>query len=200
MSKVRTFSRFFPSYHPKKSEPTYFVEKMWNSMDIEINYKLICDLNPHLTPDMLWSFWGGLNHNILADKGHTIRAGNHFKVGDKFSPRVWANDINPKSGRSGPYHSKQIIIAPEIEVKKVWNIEIKIYSNAFAIISNDGKLGGVPMEEIAMNDGLTLQDMKDWFPKSVPQAQIICWNENIEYTESTTLRGGDQLIPGANLS
>jgi hypothetical protein len=31
MSKVITFSRVFPSYHPKKGQPTYFVEKLYKS-------------------------------------------------------------------------------------------------------------------------------------------------------------------------
>lgn len=66
-------------------------------------------------------------------KGHTVRAGHRFKPGDIVSLRVWGNDVNPKSGRSGPYHSKQIIIAPDIQVKKTWDFEIDacgIYSIA----------------------------------------------------------------------
>lgn len=32
MAKVITFSRTFPSYHPKAGQPTYFVEKFYNSL------------------------------------------------------------------------------------------------------------------------------------------------------------------------
>jgi hypothetical protein len=31
--KVITFSRTYPSYHPKAGQPTYFVEKVWSSLD-----------------------------------------------------------------------------------------------------------------------------------------------------------------------
>lgn len=30
--RVTTFSRYFPSYHPRKGEPTNFVFKIWNSV------------------------------------------------------------------------------------------------------------------------------------------------------------------------
>lgn len=62
MSRVITFSRVFPSYHP-------------------------------IIPSA------------------PVTAG---KVGDKFSPRVW-------SGK--PYRSKMITIAPDIEVKQIWDFE-----------------------------------------------------------------------------
>jgi hypothetical protein len=29
------FSRFFPAYHPKKGQPTYFVEKIWAHLIID---------------------------------------------------------------------------------------------------------------------------------------------------------------------
>lgn len=32
MAKVITFSRQFPSYHPKAGQPTYFVEKVLRSV------------------------------------------------------------------------------------------------------------------------------------------------------------------------
>jgi len=108
MSKVITFSRTFPAYHPRKGEPTYFVEKFWQSIGLpekEFSFNL---------PDEYQHFMRGDNSEIWA-KHQTIRAGNRWKVGDKFSPRVW-------SGK--PYNSKQIIIAPDTEIKKVWNVEI----------------------------------------------------------------------------
>jgi hypothetical protein len=41
MSKVLTFSRVFPSYHPKAGHPTYFVEKMlqWYWSEVSDVYK-----------------------------------------------------------------------------------------------------------------------------------------------------------------
>lgn len=32
MSKVRTFSRYFPKGHPKEGQPTFFVEKFWKGL------------------------------------------------------------------------------------------------------------------------------------------------------------------------
>ena len=29
---VITYSRFFPTYHPRKGEPTFFVEKIWKGL------------------------------------------------------------------------------------------------------------------------------------------------------------------------
>ena len=81
MSRVITFSRYFPSYHPRKGEPTYFVDKIWEavkpSVEIMANY---------------YSKANGI-HKIFEDnscypckpftpKYHTIRAGNRWKAGE----------------------------------------------------------------------------------------------------------------------
>src|SRR3989304_2910881 len=105
MARIITFSTTFPSYHPRRGELTYFREKLligfglsgydMKSFPITLDYK----------SEKEW-WWA---------KYHTIRAGNRWKVGDMFSPRVW-------SGK--PYNSKQIIIAPDIEVMKIWDFEI----------------------------------------------------------------------------
>lgn len=158
MSKVMTFSRTYPSYHPRKGEPTYFPEKILTSIGNE-NFLSV-------------------NHGY-EPKHHTIRAGHRWKVGDKFSPRVWSGV---------PYKSKQIIIAPDIEVKKVWEIRIDLLDQYECVYLVD-KLGyPIIVEEatLAKNDGLTEQDFYDWFDtprnrKEVFSGQIICWNENINY-------------------
>jgi hypothetical protein len=174
MSKVIIFSRTFPAYHPKAGQPTYFVEKMWNDFEkrgIEINYKLICDLNLDKDVKILWDFWVDIDRE-LAYKHHTIRAGNRWKVGDKFSPRVW-------SGK--PYNSKQIIIAPDIEIKKVWDFEMDLNG----LYSINGKYFS-DSRLLAKNDGLSRMDLFYWLMKSFDnpkpfKGQIICWNENINY-------------------
>lgn len=168
MAKVITFSMAFPSYHPKAGQPTFFVEKFLNSI-----------YNEHWFdtefPELIFG-------SPISDdkKHHTIRAGNRWKVGDKFSPRVWGTDINPKSGRSGPYHSKQIIIAPDIEIKKVWDFEIKTDGRIYTSFINGDNVSQDKMEVVAMNDGLSLSELYNWFNKSF-EGQIICWNENINY-------------------
>lgn len=170
MSKVITFSRVFPSYHPRKGEPTRFIEKIYAGLaDGRPDFKIPNDANA------LWDWYE--YYNCVAPKHHTIRAGHRFKVGDKFSPRVW-------SGK--PYRSKQIIIAPDIEVKKVWGLEIK--DSEIRIRGSERtacRLYDVPANEIpfiAVNDGLSFIDFMHWFqfPKNF-EGQIICWNENIIY-------------------
>ena len=187
MSKVITFSRTFPAYHPKAGQPTYFVEKFYNSLYSRNN---------------LMDYPKGLevNDSISEIKHHTIRAGSRFKVGDKFSPRVWGNDINPKNGKSGPYQSKQIIIAPDIEVKKVWEFEVldgqsmfiggadgrQIYD--YSRLSEDQPQETKTYFSICENDGLSADDFDEWFGYGYHKktektfiGQIICWNENITY-------------------
>lgn len=183
MSKVLTFSTQFPSYHPKKGDYTYFVEKFLKSKKIEYNY---C-VHEH----SLHSFWS-LNRGkeeLVDDfikfkfsdpfdfepKNHTIRAGKRFKEGDYFSPRIW-------SGR--PYFSKTITIAPDTEI--FYAPKIEIYKTSEIII--DGKFyatfGTEKSRELAKNDGLFEEDLKNWFkyPKNdLLDFQIICWNKDLKY-------------------
>lgn len=177
MSKVLTFSKSFPAYHPRKGQPTFFVEKIWLWMVNVDGYSY-----PEHFPEFkkIVKIEDILTQYPASGKGHTIRRGNRWKVGDKFSPRVW-------SGK--PYQSKQVIIAPDIEVKKIFPFEIKIYHDGYWIDFAEQK---VPIEytadlsTLAQNDGLTVTDMLDWFinPKkkdNTMEGQIICWNESIKY-------------------
>lgn len=178
MSKVITFSRVFPTYHPRAGEPTYFVEKLhwaitstifesWPHADA-----MLRDLNKHLPENIIQDFIDDLDDETDysgIEKNHTIRAGHRWKVGDKFSPRVW-------SGK--PYNSKQIIIAPDIEVKKIWDVEFD-EDGCFWIFS-DKERGPRVLHRVAKNDGLTKDDLIAWFNKPFT-GQIICWNETINY-------------------
>lgn len=162
MSKVITFSRVFPSYHPRKGEPTYFVEKVVKSLHWERRYPPV---------DNRSDFDSDIYLNCIP-KHHTIRAGHRWKVGDKFSPRVW-------SGK--PYASKQITFAPDIEIKKVWDFELTfddlfyISNELYAYSSSHDAL-----ETLSANDGLEQADLLNWFNEPF-EGQIICWNENINY-------------------
>lgn len=161
--RVITFSRFFPVSHPRKGERTLFVEKIMRGLHLWTpEAKAISDM----------AEWAkGL------EKHHTIRAGDRWKVGDFFSPRVWSGKF---------YASKQIVIAPPIEIKKIWTFEW----NVTTVLLNDYPVNSLSIQEIAMNDGLDYKDFKDWFnihPKKKQEifvGQILCWNENIEYQPS----------------
>lgn len=172
MSKVITFSRTFPGYHPRAGQPTYFVEKFYKSFR-----------NGDGAPETFWPFidkyletFGELPgkdfdskkdfFTSLAPKHHTIRAGHRWKAGDWFSPRVW-------SGK--PYNSKQIQFAPDIQIKKVWNVQ----RDDYGIFLIEGK-DTYDIRELAKNDGLSEDDLWRWI-KWPMEGQIICWDETIEY-------------------
>lgn len=169
MSKIITFSRVFPAYHPKAGYPTNFVEKIWKGLwDTNKAYDIHLFQEPydnHFHP----MGNGIINVHQFKPKFHTIRSGKRWKVGDKFSPRVW-------SGK--PYQSKQIVIAPDLEVKKTFKFEIK---NGIFFI-DEKIIESCILSMVIKNDGLTYSDFFEWF--KYPQdfsGQIICWNDKISY-------------------
>lgn len=160
MSKALTFSRTFPAYHPKAGQPTYFVEKFWRACDYMRGENIL--------KQELRNMYAGVDGGH--PKYHTIRAGHRFKVGDKFSPRVW-------SGR--PYNSKQIIIASDMEVLRMW--DFKSTGNNHLYI-NEKSVNVFDVEILAKNDGLTYADLLAWLRYPAPfDGQIICWNKDIIY-------------------
>ena len=167
--KVLTFSRVFPAYHPKAGQPTYFVEKILHSFKTR-HYELLDSARPLIDHEFFL-------HNYQP-KYHTIRKGNRWKVGDFFCPRVWGNDVNPKTSRSGPYQSKQISFSIWIQVKKVWDIEM----DKDGVFKINGKYFDVTSGDFSCNDGLSADDLLNWFPIGKPfTGQIICWNDEINY-------------------
>ena len=170
MAKVLTFSRVFPAYHPKAGEPTYFVEKIWESMWEDSG------IGDPLFDELKIEYLNFRRHTYPA-KYHTIRAGKRWIAGDTFSPRVW-------SGK--PYNSKQIIIATDIKVKHIWDFDIKdgyILLNGRKICNS--RFLAVRYKtpvQIAANDGLTIEELLDWFqyPKDF-SGQIICWSDDVQY-------------------
>lgn len=165
MAKVITFSTRFPAYHPKAGQPTNFPEKLWkalseteaetNLFDFAITAKLIGTKLPF---------------GEFQPKYHTIRAGNRWKVGDKFSPRVW-------SGK--PYNSKQITIGPNIEIVNVWEIEST--GNNYLYL-NGRSINLFEIQLLAKNDGLNYKDLMDWFKYPKPfKGQVICWSKKVNY-------------------
>ena len=175
MSRVLTFSRTFPAYHPKAGQPTNFVEQIYNSLGMDFTNRrwigMLNEINPDQKEILAGFVFGGIDYKVSGIKRHTIRSGNRWKVGDKFSPRVW-------SGK--PYQSKQIIIAPDIEVKKFWDITILNAATFF-----DTKIEGENFNQwtlLAGNDGLSAVDFIDWFKKdNIFSGQIICWDESVIY-------------------
>lgn len=193
MAKVITLSQTFPSYHPKAGQRTYFVEQVLNALGIEWDeegYLIgLYRLNKHnskLSVDDIKKFFyslGSLEEGETIDfneKLHTIRAKtvkksgevvSRWKVGDKASLRVW-------SGK--PYNSPQIIIAPDVELVQVWNLEVKNQNFLLSDRAN-GRIFSPysqTLNKVASNDGLESQDFLDWFKYPKPfEGQILAWKE-----------------------
>ncbi|WEK20742.1 MAG: hypothetical protein P0Y49_06285 [Candidatus Pedobacter colombiensis] len=170
MSNVLTFTRIFPEYHIRKGEPTYFVEQILNNL---ISQNIKCNV-----AEVEAQFGFRLFDKFRIEcgsKGHTVRSGNDWKVGDQFSPGIWLDK---------PYVSKIITIAPDMKIKKIWTFEC----SEKGVIAVDGSvIDACQEEEIAKNDGLSLIDFKDWIvmpcrrnQKSF-KGQIICWDDSIVY-------------------
>lgn len=158
MSKVIMFSRVFPVYHPKAGEPTNFVEKIWTSLEDYDKIKFHKDLKSAYLSES------------FSPKYHTIRAGHRFKVGDVFSPRVWAGK---------PYRSKQLKIANDLEVKQVYDFELR--KGDFNYYLNGKLLKIDQLKEVAKNDGLHIDDFECWFNSADFDGQIICWSDKVKY-------------------
>jgi len=158
MSRPIMFSKVFLKGHPKEGVPTLFrdgfLKCLYEMKLLEMPLPNVCLFN------------------IPIPKSHTIRAGHRWKVGDFFSPREW-------SGK--PYRSKQTTLFDDVRVEKVYDTRItddfRIFVDGFEIINH--------IEDLAHNDGLTLHDFMFWFAKSLPfDGQIICWNKDVDYTQS----------------
>lgn len=165
--KVITFSTIFPSTHPRKGVKTFFPEQILCSLGIGIN-----DVQ---------AFKSYMNYfAMLADKKkvHTIRAGNRWKVGDWFSPRIWTGK---------PYASKQLQFGPPIQIKKIWNFECNFWNTSSVVFVNGKSITSRQFIELARNDGLNVVEMMQWFqchPKKKSDnfvGQILCWDESVEY-------------------
>lgn len=176
---VIVFARKYPSYHSRKGELTNFPALIleWyykNNSEGVSNMPVVKEMIEHLNgynidADVLDLFGKELKFNTQSVKYHTIRKGNRWKEGMFFSPRCWSVEA---------YRSKQIILTPPIQIKKVY--DFKISNGDFFI---DGKkLGSLQAIDLAINDGLKYKDFLSWFkyPKDFA-GQIICWGENINY-------------------
>lgn len=191
MSRILTFSRTFPAYHPRNGQPTFFVEAILIQLGIDytsLNYFIwLCENNKEIGEPFLDSFYNSLSHNI-EPKSHTIR--NHakpLKAGEFINPKCWAGKPYNKT-KEGYW---QIKFAPDIEVKKTWNFEIEIDDDYTCFLVNKKPFCEMnskmttntgQLDYLAKNDGLNSLDLLYWFKHPLPyKGNIICWNENINY-------------------
>ena len=173
MARVIIFSRQFLKGHPREGDQTYFIQKFWTSIKVPLPVSIHADqLEDEVRLLMNGEFF---------PKHHTLRAGNRWKPGNIFSPRIWGGK---------PYRSKQIILADDVEIKKVWNVRIykSITPSELPVVAIDNGVGFYIVQphrivkEIAKNDGLSIEDFKAWFEsEEVFIGQIVCWCESVEY-------------------
>lgn len=186
MSRVITFSRVFPAYHPRAGQPTNFIRKILKARH----------LSGHLSAGDILKISREIGlmglqdiksvHQFLSDtnqipKHHTIRGTEKRKwtVGEKFSPRAW-------SGK--PYKSKQLHLGPDIEIVDVYDVEITYdhvkgmnFEFAAPILNTAWREDFIPMGLVGKNDGLNMVDFVNWFPvvKEPFIGQIICWTPKL---------------------
>lgn len=146
-NKLKTYvlivSRNFPMTHPRKGEPTYFPEKILKGLNLNTD-------------------------ESIDPKGHTIR-GNYD---------LWKKRINEVAAGKAilsirywtgkPYNSKQETI---IELTKDYGVGVQelVFGKTIndIIIRGDDRYITPNIETIAKNDGLTVDDFKAWFQKSI---------------------------------
>jgi hypothetical protein len=153
------FSRVFQAHHPRKGEPTYFVEQMLK--------QLIKDGKAN-TEDLKGPFVDCSVLDKVGYKGHTIRKGHNFKAGDYFKPKVWTDK---------PYASPKHQFANPVLVEKTFDFKLELFS----FMVNDKALGLEELKVLALNDGLSSDDFECWFNSEPFDGQIICWNAAINY-------------------
>lgn len=171
------FAQIFPSYHPRKKQPTNFIEKVMESFnlrgDIEVTDEQLDLLDFSLTKPEIFPKW------------HTVRAGNRFSAGDWFIPKIWTHR---------PYHSSPIAFGPPIQVEYV--CDLVIVNNTITYGTRMNKIihvgykeiyGMDRLTELAKNDGLSPRDLLDWFKvkhnsKAIEfEGQVISWSKDIRY-------------------
>lgn len=173
MAKIRTLSQYFLKGHKKYQQPTFFPEMFLNSLCLSYTsfeyFRLLINFNDHIPPNRIAEFYENLNPEIKQSKHHTLRLGKHFSENEKISIRTWLGK---------PYNTQQLILAPSIHLKRVYNIQLGKYLNGELVaILNDKKIN---INTLSVNDGLTTEDFNEWFnslkPGKLVDAQILCWN------------------------
>lgn len=76
MSRVLTFSTEYPSYHPRRGQPTNFIRSIWEGLD-KLNW-MFDEWDERLEEEVK-AFY---EKRTYTPKWHTIRAGNRWKEGD----------------------------------------------------------------------------------------------------------------------
>lgn len=163
---IITLSRVFPTTHSKAGKPTHFREKVIKGQD---NYSCIYR-----------EFWDRATPKI-----HTIRANydrwahNIAKVNEGrfyLSLREWS---------SKPYNSKQVEIVQLHDPIGIQRIELKYHAENDTITAKiDGREWiDADCYKLAKNDGLTVEEFKEWFFGKNPKCDTTFTGAIIHFTK-----------------
>jgi len=146
--KTKTYvlmvSTQFPAYHKRKGEETYFPEKIMNGIQKEVNELDIDTVDKKIhTIRTNYAWWEKRINNIQAGKA-------------ELSIRYW---LLP--GGCYTKGNKQIEIC---RLDKDSGIGIqKVEYNRWTYFTIDGISGDYTFEQLAKNDGLSVDDFTEWF-------------------------------------
>lgn len=159
----------------EKGKPNRFIEKIWQSLDIE--WKDLY-LYANAYKKQFGRYWDGTDSKQIAPKKHSIRRdeGNRWKVG-----RLIHFVINP-------YNKNRFQFAPILPVAAIQSIKINVSVNDFQIgeymysVIVDGKgLEYGEVEELAENDGFdTVEEFLTYFEGGF-EGKIIHWTKDFTY-------------------
>lgn len=206
MSAKKHYVKFavtFPKNHLLAGQPTYFPSKLnrtlfnlheeglINNYDSTNYDNWVSAMGKRNTPELI--------NNSNYQKGHTIRFTDRFKEGDIIVPQVWTGLPYKKSIDDIP---AVLTIGPEIKITKVYNINIRS-REMFPLITFSEKerelfSGDIGLKKaidlniihpliilrsynIIENDGLNSFSFNDWFKGVNANAQLIVWDERINY-------------------
>ena len=94
-------------------------------------------------------------------KGTTIRAGNRWKAGDVFQPRIWTGK---------PYQSPQLAFMPELTILGTQSFE---HDGKGKFFLEGSELGFMQVQKIAAHDGLSPRSFVAWFSKPFKGQRLI---------------------------
>lgn len=170
MKRTTMFSTHFPAYHPRKGEPTFFVEKIISG--------LVKNNIPGYTTETIKSLrdigvLDILELTAVDPKGHTIRNGRRYSPGDFMVMKIWSGI---------PYRSTQITLGPPVMITNTWNLDVvgEMFIFDHHVINRSDII-----LKMASHDGLSAVDFFHWFEpvgkKERWKGQIIAWDQSISY-------------------
>lgn len=155
---VLTISRTFPTTHKRKGEPTFFVEKIFKGLNQIMPCCWCghgCTCSKHCTIDSM----------NLIPKLHTCRG--NYELWKKRIEQIQKGEailsIRYWSGK--PYNSKQVEIC-QLDKNSGIGVQDLGFDHAQLVYPRVWEINyqnPITIEELAKNDGLSLEDFKEWF-------------------------------------